>query len=146
MIKYTLKCPEGHRFESWFQSSDAHDRLVASGHVACSVCGNTKVEKAIMAPRVAAKANGKAEGQPAETRPLSGPASPAEAALRQMREKFESVAENVGRDFVDEARAIHVGDAPERPIYGEARLEEARSLVKDGIKVAPLPWTTGKTN
>lgn len=146
MIKYTLKCPDGHRFESWFQSSDAHDRLMAAGHVACAVCGSTKVEKAIMAPRVGAKSNGKTKAEPTQERPLSGPVNPAEAALREIRQKFEAVAEDVGRDFVDEARAIHVGDAPERPIYGEARLDEARALANDGIKVAPLPWTTGKTN
>ena len=46
-----------------------------------------------------------------------------------------------------EARAMHQGDAPERSIYGEARPEEARQLLEDGVPVAPLPFLPGrKTN
>lgn len=37
---------------------------------------------------------------------------------------------------------MHDGDAPRRAIYGEARLDEARALVEDGVPVAPLPWRT----
>jgi hypothetical protein len=43
-------------------------------------------------------------------------------------------------NFAAEARAIHAGDAPERSIWGEARIDEARGLIEDGIPVAPLPF------
>jgi hypothetical protein len=50
-----------------------------------------------------------------------------------------SKSEHVGRRFADEARAMHLGDAPERAIHGQATPEEARSLVEDGVPVAALP-------
>lgn len=140
MIKYALKCRDGHQFDSWFQDSAAFDKLAGSGHLSCAVCGGADVEKAIMAPRVMA-----AEAD-AEAAPLSVPASPAEQAMRRLRDHVEANADNVGANFASEARAIHEGDAPERAIYGEAKLEEAKSLIEDGVPVAPLPWGSGKTN
>jgi hypothetical protein len=46
----------------------------------------------------------------------------------------------VGRGFAAEARKIHEGQAPERNIWGEAKPEEAKALIEDGIPVAPLPF------
>ena len=53
MIRYALACDKGHAFESWFANSATYDRQVKRGLVSCPVCNSTKVEKAIMAPRVA---------------------------------------------------------------------------------------------
>ena len=53
MIRYTLNCAKGHDFESWFQNSGAFDKQKKRGLVTCPVCGSAKVEKAIMAPRLA---------------------------------------------------------------------------------------------
>lgn len=131
MIQYALKCAEGHTFDSWFQSADAFDRLLRTSMVSCAVCGGTKVEKAVMTPRVS---TGEKKGQ------LSKPASPAEQALAELRRKVEENSDYVGADFVREARAMHDGEIPERSIYGEARLDEARKLAEDGVPVAPLPF------
>lgn len=142
MIKYSLQCAEGHRFESWFADADAYDRLAAAGHVACAVCGGSGVEKSIMAPRI----GGAASRQEAE-HPLSQPLSPAEQAMAELKKRIEEKSEYVGRDFVRVARAIHEGDEPSRSIHGEARLGDARALIEDGIPVAPLPFTPQrKTN
>ena len=35
---------------------------------------------------------------------------------------------------------MHAGEAPERPIHGEAKLEDARKMMEDGLPVAPLPF------
>lgn len=140
MISYTLKCADGHTFESWFQSADAYDKLHAQGHVLCVVCGTSSVEKALMAPAVARGGDGVPE------RPLSRPLSPAEQALAEFRRRFEAVAEDVGDRFVEEARAMHAGTAPERAIYGTARIREARELIEEGIPVAPLPWGNRRGN
>ena len=142
MIKYRLKCGSGHDFESWFSSSEDFDRLAAGKLLSCAVCGDGAVEKALMAPGVASSETSEAT----EERPLSRPASPAEQALRALREKIEREAENVGTRFAEEARRIHHGEAPERAIYGEARPAEARKLVEDGVPVMPLPWRKGKQN
>ncbi len=77
---------------------------------------------------------------------LSQPASPAEQAVAELRRKIEEKSENVGDNFASEARAIHDGDAPERAIIGEATPEAAKSLIEDGIPVAPLPWFSRKSN
>ena len=139
MIKYALKCSQGHSFDSWFGSSADFDAVKASGHLTCVVCGCTKVEKSLMAPRVATKD----EPTPG---PLSAPASPAEQALRAMREKVEAESENVGTNFAQEARDIHDGIKPNRQIYGEAKPADAKALLDDGIPVVPLPWGRRQTN
>ena len=134
MIQFSLRCDRDHRFDSWFQSAAAFDKLKAAGMVGCAVCGSTEVDKALMAPRV------QTSHEDAPARPLSAPAHPAEQALRALREHVEKTSEYVGTAFATEARAIHSGDAPERPIWGEARGDEAKRLIEDGIPVAPLPF------
>jgi len=145
MIRYALKCPAGHGFESWFQSADAFDALVGRGLVACPVCGATGVEKTLMPPslspsRTAVEAAGEGPVAGPQNGPLSGPASAREQALTAMRREIEANSEYVGMGFVTEARRIHAGNAPERAIYGEARPDEARKLIEDGVPVAPLPF------
>ena len=149
MIQYTLKCAQDHRFDSWFQSAEAFDKLKGAGMVTCSVCGSADVEKAIMAPRVrpSRKAAQVAQATPVEedqAPTLSEPASPAEQVLAEIKKKVEENSEYVGDQFVSEARAMHEGDAPARAIYGEAKLEEAKSLIEDGVPVAPLPFRPGR--
>jgi len=152
MIKYSLKCSGDHSFDSWFQSGDAFARLQASGHVGCPVCGTTDVNKAIMAPLVSsARKHLSTPARPAkstgELHALTAPASPAEAAINELKKKIQKHSEYVGSDFATEARAIHDGDAPERSIYGEAEASEAKKLLEDGVPVAPLPFMpTRKTN
>ncbi len=146
MIQYTLKCSKGHTFDSWFQSASAFEKLVETGMVSCAICGTQEVEKAIMAPRVRT-ARGAAEEPAAEHKPLSQPASPEEAALAQLKEHVEQNSDYVGMNFASEARAMHDGDTPARPIHGEAKLDEAKKLIEDGVPVAPLPFRpTRKTN
>lgn len=133
MILYTLKCGEGHRFEAWLPGSEAYEAQRAAGQIACAVCGSAEVAKDLMAPAVGARRAATRE------KPLSGPASPAETVLRELRRKIEREADYVGDRFAAEARAIHAGDAAERAIWGEASRAEAKELKEDGIPVAPLP-------
>ncbi|WP_373050939.1 DUF1178 family protein [Thalassovita aquimarina] len=149
MIQYSLKCAQDHRFDSWFQSAEAFDKLKGAGMITCSICGSSDVEKAIMAPRVRpsrkAQPTAAQDGdQPAQPPKLSEPASPAEQALAEIKRKIEENSEYVGDKFVREARAMHDGDAPERAIYGEAKLEEAKQLIEDGVPVTPLPFRPGR--
>jgi hypothetical protein len=150
MIHFTLKCDKGHRFDSWFQSSDAFDTLKAAGMVCCTECGSTQVAKAIMAPRVQAshKRTQAAVAEPdATSTELSAASNPAQQALTELRKKVEENADYVGMNFAREARDIHDGLSPERAIYGEAKPEDARKLFEDGVPLAPLPFIPGrKTN
>lgn len=144
MIRYRLTCPNGHSFDSWFASSTAFDSLQAAGQVTCVQCGATDVRKSLMAPQVQTEPHAPlAPTPPAAAAPVSAPASapqPAENPIERLRAEVEANSEDVGTRFADEARAIHLGDAPERQIHGEARPEEARALVEDGVPILPLPF------
>lgn len=148
MIRYALKCDAEHSFESWFQSASAFETLFDGGMVTCAVCGSGKVQKAIMTPVVSGTKKSQKAVEPMQSYAgvLSKPASPAEQALAELRKKIVANSEDVGTEFAREARAIHEGEAPERPIIGEARANEARALIEDGIPVAPLPWQSRKSN
>lgn len=136
MIKYALECNEGHQFESWFQSNAAFDGLKKAGHLSCTVCGSGNVEKALMAPRVM--------GVVAQPDAQAAPTRDTEKALTDLRRKVEETSDYVGDKFAQEARAMHLGDKPERAIYGEARLDQAKSLIEDGVPLMPLPFMPKK--
>jgi hypothetical protein len=155
MIRYSLRCERGHDFESWFQSSSAYDSQHKRGLVACPICESTKVDKAIMAPRIARKGKSKSAPEPVAA-PAEDTAStplvmaPQErellAKLRDLRDHVLKNADDVGKKFPEEARKMHYGDIEQRAIYGEATVEEARSLVDEGIEVAALPVLPGDRN
>lgn len=134
MINYALKCRDGHRFESWFQSAADFDSLLQSGHLTCVECGSADVEKAIMAPRVSSSKT------PDEDKPLTAPQTQGEKALTELRKHVEENADYVGTNFAKEARSMYLGATPERAIYGEANGAEAKALIEDGVPVAPLPF------
>lgn len=133
MIKYDLTCRKDHRFEGWFASSAAFDAQADDGKIACPVCNSRKISKAPMAPsvaRTAATQSGTKALTPAAMR----------AALVELRRHVETNAENVGAAFAEEARAIHHGEAEDRPIYGDASPEDGEALAEEGINVARIPW------
>lgn len=156
MIRYALRCECGHSFESWFQSSSAYESQRKRHLVTCPICDSAKVEKAIMAPRLAAKSTkaatapepAAAQDSPAATSPLAMTPEAQELAakLRELRAHVENNAENVGRRFPNEARKIHYGDSEHRAIYGQATADETRSLLEEGVEVMPLPLLPDEQN
>ncbi|MCY4303851.1 MAG: DUF1178 family protein [Aestuariivita sp.] len=146
MIQYSLKCTNGHRFDSWFKSAEAYDKLLAAGMISCAICGSHDVQKSIMAPQVRTT-KGEKEASKTPSVPLSAPSTKSEKALAEVKKYIEKNSCYVGSEFASKARAMHEGDLPERVIHGEARVEEARQLVDDGIPITPLPFMpTRKTN
>lgn len=59
--------------------------------------------------------------------------------VRKLRAEVEANSEDVGKRFAEEARKMHHGEADERPIRGEASLEEAAALDEEGIDVFVIP-------
>jgi hypothetical protein len=144
MIRYNLRCDNGHAFESWFQSSSAYDSQVKRKLVTCAICGSAKVEKAIMAPQLAGTkkkvaAQPAAEASSQSTSLMMAPERELRAKLKELRDHIVKNADNVGERFPEEARKMHYGDIEHRAIYGEASAEEAKSLIEEGVEVAPLP-------
>ena len=142
MIRYSLKCEAGHGFESWFQNADGFAALQTLGQVACPVCGSVSVDKSLMAPSVqpARKASAAVPGGKASPGPLTAPGTDLEAAIATLRKNIEENSDYVGMNFASEARKMHDGETPSRPIHGEARPDEARAMIEDGLPVAPLPF------
>jgi hypothetical protein len=138
MIRYTLKCGAGHGFDSWFKNADGFSALSAAGQVICPVCGTPEVEKTLMAPAV--RPTRKAGATPERRPDLSAPGSELEQKIAALRRQIEKNSDYVGMNFAAEARRIHTGDAPERAIHGEAKPEEARAMIEEGLPVAPLPF------
>jgi hypothetical protein len=141
MIRYSLKCDAGHGFDSWFQNGEAFAALHSAGQLNCPVCGIGTVSKDLMAPAVRPTRKGEAAEPAKAARPvLSAPASELEQAIATLRRQVEENSEYVGMNFAAEARRIHAGDAPERSIHGEAKPDEARRMMEEGLPVAPLPF------
>jgi len=140
MIVFDLKCGGGHVFEAWFGSSAAWEEQRAAGLVACPICGDGEIAKAVMAPNVGAKGNRAAGPAPAP----SGDAPPAEVVKAAMemiasaQAKMLETSQWVGTAFADKARAMHLGDEPTAQIHGQATAEQAQELAEEGVPVAPL--------
>jgi hypothetical protein len=160
MIRYALNCDQGHDFESWFQGSAAYDKQVKRGLVSCPVCGSSKIEKAIMAPRLSGASKRPAAAEPVNEAPAPAPAaadktpvailSPQEtefrAKLKELREHLTKNADHVGPKFPEQARKMHYGEIEHRSIYGEASPEEAKDLHEEGIEFHPLPILPDERN
>ncbi|MDQ6703027.1 MAG: DUF1178 family protein [Pseudomonadota bacterium] len=152
MIKFALLCARGHEFQSWFQSGEAFDTQVKSGLVLCPLCQATEVTKAIMAPTIASR------GEAERAKPLAQAQSQAKVALldrhdlksRAMIDAFRrrifAKADDVGSRFAVEARKIHNGLVPERPIHGQASIGDARALIEEGVPVLPVPPSPDEYN
>nr|WP_298927981.1 DUF1178 family protein [uncultured Erythrobacter sp.] len=149
MIVFDLHCEHGHRFEGWFGSSSDFDDQQEGGLVSCPECGSEQVGKAPMAPAVPAKSNTRADvpvpakvenAKPVSNQPIPAEVQKAMKALAKAQDKALEKSTWVGQDFAEQSREMHYGERDEAPIHGQATLEEAKSLVDEGVQVAPLPF------
>lgn len=143
MIVFDLKCGRDHVFEAWFGSSGAFEDQRTRGLVACPLCGDTSVAKAVMAPNVGSKGNQAVAKPTVAPAPVTGPIPPAAMkaalqALAQAQAKALETSEWVGRTFADRARAMHAGEEAVTPIHGQSTRAEAIALVEEGVGIAPL--------
>ncbi len=129
MILFTLRCGSGHEFEGWFRDGDGFEAQQKAGEITCPHCGDTAIEKALMAPNI---------GRSRDKRPVT----PAQmrAMLMHMRRQVEQNCDYVGERFAEEARKIHYGETDPHGIYGEATAEESKELADEGVEFGQLPW------
>lgn len=158
MIVYDLECRSGqHRFEGWFKSSDDFLRQQERGLVECPHCGSADVVKAVQAPRLGRKGNqlpqpsarGGQENVPGvpdvPAAPVANVPLPPEAAemvhkLARLQAEALKASRYVGKNFAEDARAMHYGEREVETIHGQASLSEAQELAEEGIAVMPLPF------
>ncbi|HXO02894.1 MAG TPA: DUF1178 family protein, partial [Stellaceae bacterium] len=117
-------------FEAWFRNGDGYEAQQNAGEIACPECGDTHVEKALMAPSIGRSREARSPMSPAQLR----------VALVEMRRQVESHCDYVGPQFAEEARRIHYGESDPRGIFGEATESESRELAEEGIKFGRIPW------
>jgi hypothetical protein len=123
MIVFDLHCRDGgETFEAWFRSSADFEEQREAGLVACPFCRSANVGKAPMAPRV----------------PRKGAGNPL-ARLAEIQAEMLKDSRWVGDNFAETARAMHHGEVEREQVHGQATLEQAKSLVDDGVRIAPLP-------
>lgn len=139
MIVFDLKCGAAHVFEAWFGSSADYEQQKARGLLSCPMCGDPGIDKAVMAPAVAAKGNRAAPAMPMATGADAERKAMLAALARAQKQMLEG-SDWVGSAFAAEVRDMHNGDRPQRAIHGEATPDEARALIEDGLPVAPLPF------
>ena len=120
MIAYQLHCHNGHDFEGWFQDSIAFDAQSNAGKVLCPACHSARVNKSVMAPSVQGTRKNKAAKEAAQRK---------RQYVAGLRRYVETHADYVGPAFAEEARKIHYGETPDRPIYGETSLDEISRVV-----------------
>jgi hypothetical protein len=137
MIVFDLICaPSGHVFEAWFASSDAFETQRAGGLINCPLCSSQNVSKALMAPNIPAKSNQRSIAVVGNDPP---DAKMMLAALAKAQAAVLANSSWVGRDFANQARAMDAGEIDKAAIHGEASQSEVKSLIEDGIQIAPLP-------
>ena len=151
MRVFDLGCDQGHLFEGWFRSNDDYGNQRECGQLVCPICGSSRIDKRLSAPRINLGASQGPETSSAVT--VSQSAEPAhpqipdpktldpqalQALWLRMARLVVANTEDVGRAFVSEVRRIRDEEAPERPIRGIATAEETRELLDEGIEVLPL--------
>jgi hypothetical protein len=153
MIVFDLRCGGGHVFEAWFGSSVAYEAQVAAGQLACPLCADTRIAKAVMAPNIPAKGNQRVAAAATVARdaasrpaPAAAPVAPDPAMIKQAltmlaaaQAKALEGSQWVGGNFATRARAMHHGEVATAPIHGQASLAEARALADEGVPIAALP-------
>ena len=134
-----LQCELAHVFEGWFADEQAFLEQQASGLIECPHCANRNVQKKLSAPRLslgASRASAPATGDGEEGAVVTSTAS---ARWHAQARELIAKTENVGERFASEARAMHEGDLPQRPIRGVASAAQVQELVADGVEVLALP-------
>ena len=135
MIVFNLRCKScSHMFEAWFSDSQEYMKQLRKKLVLCPSCNSTSVTKSLMTPGVSKKSNTKISKQ--KKTMINN--------INKYKEIIEKNFDYVGDDFTEEAKKIKYGEIDERPIYGEANLEQTRELIEEEISFTPLPWVPTK--
>ena len=137
MIKYNLKCHNGHEFESWFSHSNEFDKLNKKKLLDCIYCSSKKIQKSIMAPMIS---GGKLKEDSMNL--LSEQLSSKKNELLQIRKYIEKNFEFVGDKFSQKVREVYYSKENRKTIYGTTTPEERDELAEEGIDLISIPWVS----
>ena len=137
MIVFNLVCSEcDYPFEGWFDDTKSFNSQKKRNLINCPNCESSNVSKTLVAPNVSKKSNSK---------PVKNKKTLA-SNIKKIRKIVEKNFDYVGDNFFEEAKKIKYGETKDRPIYGEATIEETKELIEEEINITPLPFQSNKKN
>ena len=137
MIVFNLVCSEcEYPFEGWFDDTKSFNSQKKRKLINCPKCESSNVSKTLVAPNVSKKSNSK----PAKNKKTLA------SNIKKIRKIVEKNFDYVGDNFFEEAKKIKYGETKDRPIYGEATIEETKELIEEEINITPLPFQSNKKN
>ena len=137
MIKYNLKCSNGHEFISWFSDSLEFDKLNKKKLLECIYCSSKKINKSIMAPMIS---GGKLKEDSSNL--LNEKLSDKKKELLEIRSYIEKNFEFVGDKFSQKVREVYYDKKTKKTIYGSTTKEEREELAEEGIDLISIPWVS----
>jgi hypothetical protein len=137
VIVFNLVCSEcEYPFEGWFDDTKSFNSQKKRNLINCPSCESSNVSKTLVAPNVSKKSNSK----------LTKNKKTLASNINKIRKIVEKNFDYVGDNFFEEAKKIKYGETKDRPIYGEATIEETKELIKEEINITPLPFQSNKKN
>jgi len=137
VIVFNLVCSEcEYPFEGWFDDTKSFNRQKKRKLINCPNCESSNISKTLVAPNVSKKSNSK----PAKNKKTLA------SNIKKIRKIVEKNFDYVGDNFFEEAKKIKYGETKDRPIYGEATIEETKELIEEEINITPLPFQSNKKN
>ena len=137
MIVFNLVCSEcEYPFEGWFDDTKSFNNQKKRKLINCPNCESSNVSKTLVAPNVSKKSNSK----PAKNKKTLA------NNIKKIKKIVEKNFDYVGDNFFEEAKKIKYGETKDRPIYGEATVEETKELIEEEINITPLPFQSNKKN
>jgi len=135
VIVFNLICSKcDYSFEGWFDNSSTFNSQKKRQLINCPNCDSSNIKKALVAPNVSKKSNSK------EVKNKKTIAS----SIKKIKKIVEENFDYVGDSFTEEAKKIKYGETKDRPIYGEATIDQTKELMEEDISVTPLPFQSNK--
>ena len=135
MIVFNLICSEcEYLFEGWFDTTKEFNSQKKCKLINCPNCESSNIRKTLAAPNVSKKSNSK----------MAKNKKTLASNLTKIRKIVEENFDYVGDGFSEEAKKIKYGETKDRPIYGEATIEQTKELIEEDISITPLPFQSNK--
>tara|TARA_B100001758_G_C17883327_1_gene339929 strand:- start:116 stop:532 length:417 start_codon:yes stop_codon:yes gene_type:complete len=135
VIVFNLICTEcDYPFEGWFDNTLAFNNQKKNKLINCPNCESSNIKKTLVAPNISKKSNSK---KIKNKKTLA-------SNINKIKKIVEENFDYVGEKFTEEAKKIKYGESNDRPIYGEATVEQTKELIDEDISITPLPFQSNK--
>ena len=136
MIVFNLICKDcSSEFEGWFDDTKQYDKQKRKKMIHCHNCGSYSIKKTLNTPNLSSKSNSKKDTKIKKTMANN---------IKKYKKIIEKNFDYVGENFTEEVKKMKYGEIKERPVYGEATIDQTKELVEEDINVVPLPWSPSK--